>query len=331
MEILDIVHRAIQRSQLIPGFNPDECPEDYEQRVSDILVHELITDMNNDRGLDMTETVICLRPNHGIIDLVAPPADIDRFIVTLPYRSEYLLEVETGTGGAAYNNLVNALAAIGITEDTMPRYPVGELIPIGVWTQDLKFLECPKALPTEYAQGDNEVTVNPVYNVPFAPARVEGVVEASSGVEFDYKHAREFISAEFRYAKYVYMDEVYENKMRVRFHKEFADGFVEIVLPVPVTVVNYFDSPKPWNGKVIAPMKFREYLISMLAYRIADEYGLASAPNCEKAANCAYNNLLKNYPKRQHAMNVNRRIADSLRRPAGCITSADGFYGGYNG
>ena len=33
MEILDIVHRAIQRSQLIPGFNPDECPEDYEQRV----------------------------------------------------------------------------------------------------------------------------------------------------------------------------------------------------------------------------------------------------------------------------------------------------------
>ena len=331
MEVLDIVHRAIQRSQLIPGFNPDECPEDYEQRVSDILVNELITDMNNDRGLDLTETVIRLRPVQGIIDMVAPPADINRFIVTLPYRSEYLLEVETVANESSYSNLVNALAAIGLTDDTMPRDPTGDLIPVGVWTQDLKFLECPKALPSEYAQGENIVTVNPVYNVPFAPARVEGVVEADTGVEFDYKHAREFISAEFRHAKYVYMDEVYENKMRVHFHREYADGPVELVLPVPVTVVNFLDSPKPWNGKVIAPVKFREYLIATLAYRIADEYGLASAPSCEKAAVRAYNNLLKNYPKRQHSMNVNRRIADTLRRPAGCVTSADGFYGGYNG
>lgn len=327
MEVLDIVHRAIQRSQLIPGFNPDECPEDYEQRVSDILVNELITDMNNDRGLDLTETVIRLRPVQGIIDMVAPPADINRFIVTLPYRSEYLLEVD----GSDYTNLVNALAAIGLTDDTMPRDPTGDLIPVGVWTQDLKFLECPKALPSEYSTVGNSVTVNPVYNVPFAPARVEGVVEADTGVEFDYKHAREFISAEFRHAKYVYMDEVYENKMRVHFHREYADGPVELVLPVPVTVVNFLDSPKPWNGKVIAPVKFREYLIATLAYRIADEYGLASAPSCEKAAVRAYNNLLKNYPKRQHSMNVNRRIADTLRRPAGCVTSADGFYGGYNG
>lgn len=330
MEILDIVHRAIQRSQLIPGFNPDECPEDYEQRVSDILINELITDMNNDRGLDVTETVVPARPVNGIIDLIAPPPDV-WFIVTLPYTAQYLLEVRSKPGGASYDNLIAALAAIGLTNETMPRDPTGELIPIGVWTQDLKFLQCPKALPSEYATIENSVEVNPIYNVPFVPARVEGVVEAGSGVEFDYKHALEFISAEFRHAKYVYMDEGYENKMRVRFHKEFADGIVELVLPVPVTVVNYFDSPKPWNGKVIAPIKFREYLIATLAYRIADEYGLASAPSCEKAANRAYNNLLKNYPKRQHSMNLNRKIADSLRRPAGCVTSADGFYGGYNG
>lgn len=331
MEILDIVHRAIQRSQLIPGFNPDECPEDYEQRVSDILVNELITDMNNDRGLDVTETVVAVRPVNGIIDLIAPPQDV-WFIVTLPYTAQYLLEVRSAPGGgASYDNLIVALAAIGLTDDTMPRDPTGELIPLGIWTQDLKFLECPKDIPSAYAQMSNSVEVNPIYNVPFVPARVEGVVEAGTGVEFDYKHAKEFISAEFRHAKYVYMDEGYEGKMRVRFHKEFADGIVELVLPVPATVVNYFDSPKPWNGKIIAPVKFREYLIATLSYRIADEYGLASAPSCERAANRAYNNLLKNYPKRQHSMNINRKIGDSLRRPAGSVTSADGFYGGYNG
>ena len=58
MEILDIVHRAVQRSQVIPGFNPSECPEDIEERVSDILTHERITDLNCDRTLDLTETVM---------------------------------------------------------------------------------------------------------------------------------------------------------------------------------------------------------------------------------------------------------------------------------
>ena len=329
MEILDIVHRAIQRSQLIPGFNPDECPEDYEQRVSDILVNELIPDMNNDRGLDLTETVVPVRPSCGVVDLQAPPIDCGRFIVTLPYPSSYLLEVVGGIG-PTYHNLIMALEAIGIDEDHMPRDPTGDLIPLGIWTRDLKFLECPKTLPLAYAQTGNEVKINPIYNVPFTPMRVEGIVEAETGLEVEYKHAMEFISAEFRYAKYVYMDEVYENKIRVRFHKEFSDAPVEIVIPVPVTTINYFDSPKPWNGKIIAPMKFREYLISALAFRVADEYGIASAPGCEKAMIRAYNMLLKNYPKRQHRVDVNRRISDTLRRPMGDqlvgITN-----GGYNG
>lgn len=331
MEILDIVHRAVQRSQVIPGFNPDECPEDIEERVSDILTHELITDINCDRTLDLTETVIRLKPTQGIIDMVAPPADINRFIVTLPYRSEYLLEVDTGIGGAAYNNLVNALAAIGLTDETMPHDPTGELIPIGVWTQDLKFLECPKALPIEYAQGDNSVRVNPVYNVPFPPMCVEGVVEASTGCELEYKHAIEFISAEFKHARFVFMTELHENKLRVRFNPEFGDLPVQIVLPVPVTYVNYLDSPRPWSGKIIAPMKFRNYLITTLAFRIASEYGVATAPELKIASDGAYNMLVKNRNKKQHAMDYNKKISEVLRRPVNTTVSSAGFYGGSNG
>lgn len=329
MEILDIVHRAIQRSQLIPGFNPSECPEDYEERVSDILVHELIPNTNCDRCLDVTEIVLPYKPRRGVIDLQAPPADEHHFIVTLPFSSDYLMQTE-GTGwNVRFVNLENALKEIGLTDDTMPRDPTGELIPLGIWTTDLKFLTCPKALPTQYAEAGYEgVQISSIYNVPFTPMRVSGVVEAETGVEVEYKHAMEFVSAEFRHARYVFMDEEYEDKLRVRFHPEYGDAPTLLILPVPITAINYFDSPKPWSGKIKAPLKFREYLISALAFRIADEYGVASAPGCEKAMTRAYNMLVKNYPKRQHAMDVNRRIAETLRRPAGTILSSASFYGG---
>lgn len=334
MEILDIVHRAIQRSQVIPGFNPSECPEDYEERVSDILVNELIPNMNCDRGLDLTEIVLTYTPREGVIDLVAPPADEQHFIVTLPYSSRYLLTpTEESMYSRTYGNLIDALDSIGISEDSMPKDPTGDLIPIGIWTTDLKFIECPK-LPIESwgsHQEGSDPTINPVYNVPFTPMMVTGIVDPATGAEIEYKHAMEFISAEYRHARFVFMDEVYEDKLRIRFHMEWADNPVQIVIPVPLTVVNYFDSPKPWSGKIIAPRKFRDFLISELAFRIADEYGIANAPNLEKASSKAYNMLLKNYPKRQHGMDMNKRIAETLRRPVGMVVTTTGSYGGYNG
>ena len=73
---------------------------------------------------------------------------------------------------------------------------------------------------------------------------------------------------------------------------------VEIVLPVPGYV--NFDSPKPWNGKVIAPVKFREYLIATL-YRIAGRAGLQAQCEGLTAHTTAY----------QASTASNRRIADS--------------------
>ena len=326
MEILDIVHRAVQRSQVIPGFNPSECPEDIEERVSDILTHELIPDLNCDRTLDLTETVMPFTPRHGIIDLCCPPGDANKFIVMLPFDSKYLLEQDDH---GMYANMIAALQAIGMT-DSQPKTPTGELIPLGVWSSDWKFIDVP-AVPVESIGAPYELSVNPVYNVPFPPMCVEGVVEASTGCELDYKHAIEFISAEFRHARFVFMTELYENKLRVRFNPEFGDLPVQIVLPVPVTYVNYLDSPRPWSGKIVAPMKFRNYLITSLAFRIASEYGVATAAELKTASDGAYNMLAKNRNKKQHAMDFNRKISETLRRPVNTTISSAGFYGGSNG
>ena len=125
--------------------------------------------------------------------------------------------------------------------------------------------------------------------------------------------------------------EVYENKLRLRFHKEYGNLPVELVLPVPLTVVNYLDSPKPWSGKIIAPPKFREFLITKLAYRLAKELGVASAVDLKTDVAEAYNLLVKNYPKQQHVTDFNKRISDTLRRPVNTMVSSAGFYGGTNG
>ena len=103
------------------------------------------------------------------------------------------------------------------------------------------------------------------------------------------------------------------------------------MLPVPVTYVNYLDSPRPWSGKIIAPMKFRNYLITTLAFRIASEYGVATAAELKIASDGAYNMLVKNRNKKQHAMDFNKKISEVLRRPVNTTVSSAGFYGGSNG
>lgn len=327
MEILDIVHRAVQRSSIFQGFNPAECPEDIEERASDVLVHEMIPALNNDRTLDLTETTMIFTPGpNGVLDLSCPPSDGKWFILTLPYDSQYLMEQDEH---GMYSNLIQALNDIGMT-DSQPTDPLGGFIPLGIWSSDMKFITTP-AVDIHSLGPGCEPSINRIYNVPFPPMRVEGVVESSTGCELDYKHALEFISAEFRHARMVYMYEVYENKVRLRFHHEYGNLPVELVLPVPITVVNYLDSPKPWSGKIIAPPKFREFLIAKLAYRLAKELGVASAAELKTDTAEAYNLLVKNYPKQQHATDFNKRISDVLRRPVNTIVSSAGFYGGTNG
>ena len=68
MQVMDIVNRAVINAGIVPSFNPDEVPEDIQQRAADVLRNEIIPDMNCDRTLDMTEIAVPMCPRNGIID-----------------------------------------------------------------------------------------------------------------------------------------------------------------------------------------------------------------------------------------------------------------------
>jgi hypothetical protein len=330
MEILDIALRGIQRSSVIPSFNRDECPEDYEQRACDILVNEIIHDMNCDRTLDMTETVLRFKPHHNVLDLQYPPRDESQYILTINEPAEWLMQTDEY---GMFVNLIAKLSEIGITEHP-PVNAVGEQLSLGIWSLDLKFIRVPAgdfSVIGPVPRGMGEAVLDERYNVPFPPMRVERVFEADLGFELEYKHADEFISAEYRRSQYVYMEEQYPDKYRLRFHEEFADKMVDVVLPVPITVINYLDSPKPWSGRILAPDKFRGYLIAELAARYAAECGVASKDSLRVDADKEYNKLIRNYPRRQHRVDIERKVANTLKRTPGVICTTGGFYGGVNG
>lgn len=317
MEILDIALRAIQRSGVLPSFNRDECPEEYEQRACDILTYELIHDMNCDRTLDMSETVITLKPMNNILELCCPEDDGTRYILTLPRDSAWLLEQSNGY----FENLSEILTSIGIVEHP-PVNGVGEALPLGIWSTDLKFIEVPAG---DFTQITN-ARLNVKYNVPFPVMSVSGVFEAELGYEIEYKHASEFVSAEYKHSEQVFMVEEFTNRTRIRFNPEFADKLVNVVLPVPIQVVNYLDSPKPWTGRIIARPKYQGYLIAELAARTAEEYGVASAERLRVTADKEYNKLVKNYPKKQHTIDLQKRIAQTLHRDS--LLNSQGYHGG---
>ena len=50
MQVMDIINRAVMKSGVVSNFNPDEVPEDIQQRAADVLRNEIIEDLNCDRA-----------------------------------------------------------------------------------------------------------------------------------------------------------------------------------------------------------------------------------------------------------------------------------------
>ena len=170
-------------------------------------------------------------------------------------------------------------------------------------------------MATEVSSGnEDDELLDKRYNVPFSPMRVEGVFRACDGAELQYLHAAEMVSAEFRHSQLVYGVEDLPDRMLIRLNRSYGSEPLLLVLPIPLKIVNTFDNPKPWEGTVIAPEKFRSYLIAKLAYRLAIEYGLDTAPAMAKLVEESYQALIKNISKRHHAQDIPRRIADYLHR-----------------
>lgn len=344
MQVMDIVNKASLASGAVPSFNDGEIPEDVQARAADFLRNEIIPSMNCDRNLDITEAIARLHPVNGVIDLMCPPLGYPNEIYgTVPYQSSDLLKQTTVTQGGVdyqiYSNLAELLVNMGLCipdpndqtklQHTVawPTDSVGNPRDIAIWTDDWKLIEI--ASGSEIVEAG--VRPHPFYNIPFPPMWVEEVYRAYDGARLDPKRAGEFVSAEFRHCQLVYMVEAYQKKFRVRFTPSFGGSECLLIVPVPIQIVNSYEEPHPWQGELIAPEKFKPYLIERLAARLAHYYGIDGADNLDKNTGIYYQSLLKNKTAVEHKADVRVLIGETLQSGSGFRVGPRGYGGGFYG
>lgn len=342
MQVMDIVNRAAMNCGVASSFNPDEVPEDIQARGADILRHEIIPMMNCDRSLDITETVYPAVPENGVVNLTPTPPDYTEFIlgqtsktyemltrkqkITLgPVSFEYYPEIRTLLIDHGY------IEPSAPTEDIhTPKYPCdqfGNDRKVFVWTADNVLLDV--STPSAVDRPPESLVDNR-YNIPFDPMRVEAVVRADDGAPLQYLHTEEMVTAEFRHSPMVYAVEDLPGRLSIRVNPELGNARLLLVLPIPLKIVNSFDEPNPWQGTIVAPEKFRSYLIAKLAYRLAVEYGLDTAQLMSQLVSEAYQALIKNLSKRHRSQDIPLRVSEYLGRGVNgrFFGKLDG-YGGY--
>ena len=347
MQVMDIINRAVMKSGVVSNFNPDEVPEDIQQRASDVLRNEIIVDLNCDRAVDVSEVVIPFTPKNGRIDLITTPLDYEHFIagsVTETYdelrQKEHYVNVGAHIDAYYYPSIRQLLFQLGYANPGMPttigtrtdKWPTtqfGEYREIYVWTSDWK-LVCISKPRSDSSDADDEL-LDWRYNVPFYPAYIDELYRASDGAPLKYLHHGEMVSSEFRGANLVYTLEDNITRMTIILNRVYGSAPVLVVLPVPVKVINSFQEPNPWEGEIIAPLKFRSFLINMLAWRMAYEYGIDTKNDMRVESTASYSNIIKNKVKREHPQDIERRIFHYLRRGHGSRTAPAAYGGGYYG
>lgn len=350
MQVMDIVNRAVMNAGIVPSFNPDEVPEDIQARAADVLRNEIIPSMNCDRTLDITEVVFTLQVRSNHIDLKTTPLDYDGYIYpSVLYTAAELNKVSDLPNPPhgvlpAMTGLLKLLLEMGLVESTGGLTPYSNIIltdkwptdqfgtprKIAFWTDDVKFFEVE---PNSWYGVTNPDFVNYEYNVPFPPMRVSEIYRATDGANLQYVHAGEFVSSEFRYSQLIFTTEDYPTKLRIKFPNNYGCATAMVVLPMPIRVVNSFEEPNPWEGEIVASDKFRSYLIAMLGWRMAVEYGVTTVDAMKGLVDVAYQALLKNPSKREHKQDISRKISNYLERGRGWRAGANGngYAGGFNG
>lgn len=349
MQVTDIVSRAAVKSGVSSSFNLNEVPEDVMARGSDILRNEIIDEINCDATLDITEVVYPATPKNNLIILRSTPMDYENIIIGIvdyTYNQLRAKEHFTNSGmgvDAYYYPVIRQLLSdwgyatpgmpttIGTQTDKWPCDQFGNHLPIYCWTADNKLVNL--SIPSSTTADLDDELLDARYNIPFNPMRVTDVVRAGDGAVLDYVHTTELVSAEFRHSQLIYGVENHPDIVKIRFTSSYGCEPVYIVLPIPIKVVNSYDEPEPWMGTIIAPAKFRPYLIASLAYRLAGEYGVNTEEKMLKLASTAYNALLKNQSKKFHGQDIARKINQYLERNRGWRTGVNGsgYSGGFYG
>jgi hypothetical protein len=312
MEVLDIVRSAAFKAGVVPSFNPDELPEDVLNAGGAALVDEIMPTLNCDRTIDITVTSRIYKPVGGKIILYPLKQPIDNFeIIGYSGYTATLLR-----SPRIWANEVKRLRPQWVTtlpDDSILRndsaWPINDLNEfrkLAVWSNDMQLVFADDIV---YNGPAWQADIVPDVNIDFPPMRVDAVMDENSRYTYDYLYRDEY-ERTFKFTSLpgIYTTEEYDDKLVILLNG--GPDAKLIVLPVPLQIVN---RDYTHSGTIIAPEKFRRYLIDAVAVSLAIIYGMSTLPLMKEAAAISYNLLKKNKPQPLHKANVAQEITNKLR------------------
>ncbi|MBS7358110.1 MAG: hypothetical protein KIG84_05695 [Bacteroidales bacterium] len=312
MEVLDIVRSAAFKAGVIPSFNPDELPEDVLNAGRAALTDEIMPTLNCDRTIDITVTSRVYKPVAGKIILYPLRQPIDNFeIIGYSGYTAALLR-----GPRVWASEVKRLRPQWVTvlpddsiirnNSTWPTNDLNEFRKLAIWSNDMQLVFADDIV---YNGPTWQADIVPDVNIDFPPMRVDAVMDENSRYTYDYLYRDEY-ERTFKFTSLpgVYTTEEYDDKLVILLNGN-PDAKL-IVLPVPLQIVN---RDYAHSGTIIAPEKFRRYLIDAVAVSLAIVYGMSTLPLMKEAAATSYNLLKKNKPQPLHKANVAQEITNKLR------------------
>lgn len=292
MQVLDIVQSAAFKAGIIPSFNPDELPDDVLNAGVAALTNEILPSLNCDRTIDITVTSRIYKPVNNTITLTPFKQPAEDFVILGRYNAnwEYIVDHMVSIIENTYH----------VVTSPWPVDELGNYIKYAVWSIDNRLVW------TTY----NEIDVMPEeINIDFPPMRIEGVLENSSRIPYEYRYRDEFEQAKPLSAlPGIYTTEEYDNSITVLLNGTPAPKC--LIIPVPLQIIN---ADHARSGIIKAPDKFRRYLIDCTAVSLAIIYGVSTVAAMQQQAGVSYNLLKKNKPQPLHKAEAAKELAEKLR------------------
>lgn len=150
-------------------------------------------------------------------------------------------------------------------------------------------------------------------NIDFMPMRIDAVFDKGSRIPYTYLYREEFESLDYRFDPFVYAIETKDDGILLLFRNNLPKI---CVIPVPLRVD---------GDNITGQPKFSQYLIDILAQRLAINWGLSTVQAMTAAAQLSYNLLVKNVNSKIRPVNPRMLIRDVLRRGEARNWNIQGF------
>lgn len=309
MEVLDLVQSAAFKSGIVSSFSQDDMPGDVLDAGVKLLNGQILPQLNCDRTIDISTTCRIYAPDHGRIVLKPLKQPIEDFVL-LGY-SDYMADDLIQTNNNHWVHEIDRLHP-GWDQD-WPQNDFGENLTLAMWSRDTKLVYGTNRLSCSIGES----------NIDFAPMRVDAVIDIPTGEKLTYLYRDEFEQILTPTVPGVYALEEFDDKIAV-FIKG-RPGPKKLILPVPLTLINHDNDHA---GTIIAPPKFRKYLIDATAVQLAIVYGVSTVDAMKAEASASYNMLKKNHTQPIHGMNVPKAIDNVIRSRAPYLDGPWGIFGG---